>query len=65
MPSMMKLYGQIIPKTKLGGCHGGRLSDAYQPGELETQIPEPKAYIKTRAIPTLAKRNLSSMAKGY
>jgi hypothetical protein len=40
---MMKLYGQIIPKIKSGGCHGGCTSDEYQPGELETQIPEPKA----------------------
>jgi len=29
--------------TALGGCQDGRLSDEYQPGEEETQIPEPKA----------------------
>jgi hypothetical protein len=39
----VKLYGQISPKIALGGCHDGRLRDAYQPGEDETQIPDPKA----------------------
>ena len=28
---------------ELGGCQGGRSRDEYQPGEEETQIPDPKA----------------------
>ena len=43
IPSTTKLYGQIRPKTKSGGCHGGLTSEAYQPGEALTQIPEPTA----------------------
>jgi hypothetical protein len=33
----------MIPKNELGGCQGGRFRDAYHSGEVETQIPEPKA----------------------
>jgi hypothetical protein len=33
----------MIPIKALGGCHGGLFRDAYQPGDEETQIPEPKA----------------------
>ena len=43
IPRTVKLYGQINPITALGGCQDGRFRDAYQPGEEETQIPEPKA----------------------
>jgi hypothetical protein len=39
----VKLYGQMSPITALGGCQAGRFRDAYQPGEEETQMPEPKA----------------------
>lgn len=42
-PKMKKLYGQISPKTKSGGCQGGRTSEVYQPGEVFTQMPEPTA----------------------
>jgi hypothetical protein len=37
------LYGQIIPKSELGGCQGGFFRDEYHSGEEETQVPEPKA----------------------
>jgi len=63
MPRIMKLYGQIRPKTKSGGCHGGRFSDEYQPGELLVQIPEPSAYMTTRIIPIAAATVLNSMAR--
>ena len=43
IPRTVKLYGQISPKIALGGCQEGRFRDAYQPGEEETQIPEPMA----------------------
>jgi hypothetical protein len=47
----------------LGGCQEGRLRDAYQPGEDETQIPEPNAYIKTKRIPSAAAINLKSTVR--
>jgi hypothetical protein len=59
----VKLYGQISPITALGGCQDGRFRDAYQPGVEETQIPEPKAYIKTKRIPIAAAINLKSTVR--
>ena len=39
-----KLYGQINPKTKSGGCHDGAFKDLYQLSPVFTQKPEPIAY---------------------
>ena len=52
----------MIPINELGGCQGGRLSDAYQPGEEDTHIPEPKAKTKTKRIPITVVINLKSIA---
>ncbi len=43
IPNTIKLYGQIKPNTKSGGCQLGLLRDVYQPGELFTHIPDPTA----------------------
>jgi hypothetical protein len=61
IPRTIKLYGQINPNTKSGGCHDGRLREPYQPGELFTQNPEPIAYISTRTIPIPAATDLNSI----
>ena len=37
----MKLYGQMIPNMKSGGCHDGALSVRYQLSPVLTQAPEP------------------------
>ena len=39
----MKLYGQMIPNTKSGGCHDGALRVRYQLSPVLTQTPEPMA----------------------
>ena len=40
-PKITKLYGQIRPKIKSGGCQGGWLSERYQLSPVLTQRPEP------------------------
>ena len=37
----MKLYGQMIPNMKSGGCHDGALRVRYQLSPVLTQAPEP------------------------
>ena len=41
IPMTIKLYGQITPKIKLGGCHDGLLRLAYQLSPVFTQRPDP------------------------
>jgi hypothetical protein len=41
--SIEKLYGQMIPNTKLGGCQDGRGSERYHWSSVATKRPEPMA----------------------
>ena len=42
-PKTTKLYGQIKPKIKSGGCQTGGFNDRYQLSPVLTQSPEPMA----------------------
>jgi hypothetical protein len=53
MPRMTKLYGQIMPKIKSGGCQLGAFNDRYQELPVVVHLPAPMAYTKTKAIPTM------------
>ena len=39
--SMAKLYGQMIPNTKPGGCQARRGSERYHSASVATMRPEP------------------------
>ena len=41
IPRTIKLYGQIIPNIKSGGCHLGEFRLRYQSSPVFTQKPEP------------------------
>ena len=62
----MKLYGQMSPNTMSGGCQLGFSKLAYQPGLVDTQIPDPTAYTTTSATAaTLARIRQVVMPQGW
>ena len=71
MPSITKLYGQMTPNTKSGGCHGGRTSERYQSSPVDTQMPLPNAYVSTRTVaadptrPRLMQVNIDCAREGH
>jgi hypothetical protein len=48
---MTKLYGQIMPKIKSGGCQLGAFNDLYQLLPVVVHLAAPMAYRKTKPIP--------------
>ena len=50
-PKITKLYGQMIPKIKSGGCQLGAFNDRYQLLPVVVHLAAPIAYRKTKPTP--------------